>query len=720
MNRFVQMFWMVRAVGWENVPRRAWHIMKGRLGIDSSDRLVRELQQGHLASAFVPAYAPDEALQRWRERTEKFFTGPRQNEMLREELPRVVDPDLWDKQVTQLVNALPRGQMRLFHHHLATTGWPVNFQRDPLHDVQWPTGLSRRGYAQFDPRYKDLKCVWEASRFQVAFLLGREAVRHADSPAGDLFWDLLEEWDRQNPFGRTAQWVCGQEATFRLMSWLFAAGALVDAPGARADRYHRLTELAYLTGRLIEDNIVYARSQKNNHALSEAAGLWTLGLLFPELRRAAGWRAWGRRVICEEVERQIQPDGSYVQHSLNYHRVMLDDILWSMQLGQLHGDPLLEIWPRIGSALQWLLAMTSRETGRVPNYGANDGALILPLSTCDYVDFRPVAQAMNFALHGRRAFPPGPWDETMLWLCGAASLAVPTTIGGRNGARRAPNFEAADGGYYTTSGPRSWLFTRVHSYRDRPTQADMLHVDLWYDGENLLRDGGSYHYYCEPPWQHFFESTAGHNTVEVDRQDQMVRGPSFLWFRWTKAKLREYSFSLDGRAAFISGEHYGYRRLPGRVVHRRSILRVVDSYVVIDDLLGAGEHELVLRWRMADLDWKATQNTWQADIAGNPIELQLNVPAPFTTQLLRGVEGERPEGWESLYYAERTPVPTLVSQGVTSLPVRLVTLVSPVAERLVLLDSGDAAGKPLRLGGMADRALAEEVARLSAGCVRVD
>ena len=321
-----------------------------------------------------------------------------------------------------LVEALPARPDAVVPSSPGHVGWPVDFNRDPLHGVAWPTGQSRRSYRQFDPRYKDLKCVWEASRFQVGFLLGRDATRDPASPAGGLFWDLLDQWARQNPFGSSAQWVCGQEATFRLMSWLFAACALVDSPDARPDRYHRLTELAYLTGRLIEDNIVYARSQKNNHAISEAAGLWTLGLLFPELRRAGGWREWGRRVICEEVARQIQPDGSYVQHSLNYHRVMLDDLLWAMQLGRLHGDPLAEIRAPMGKALAWLLAMIEPSTGQVPNYGSNDGALILPLSTCDYTDFRPIAQAAHFALHGTRAFPPGPWDEQMVWLAGPESL----------------------------------------------------------------------------------------------------------------------------------------------------------------------------------------------------------------------------------------------------------------------------------------------------------
>ena len=340
--------------------------------------------------------------------------------------------------------------------------------------------------------------------------------------------------------------------------------------------------------------------------------------MFPELRRAARWREDGRRVLCEELQRQIYRDGSYIQNSTNYHRVMLDDALWAVLLGEIHGDPLNEVRWSLGLALDWLLAMIDPETGCVPNYGANDGALILPLSCCEYVDFRPVAQAAHFVFRGTRAFPSGPWDEQMLWLCGLESLAAKQA-----GQKRVPHFRADSGGYYTTSGPRSWLFTRIHSYRDRPNQADMLHVDLWYEGLNVLRDGGSYHYHCDQPWQHFFESTAAHNTVEVDGQDQMERGPSFLWFRWTQARLIDYAVSDDGRVSYIAGEHDGYRRLPGRVVHRRAICRVIDSYVIVDDLLGAGEHELALRWRMCALAWQENQGAWQSEVVGRAIRLRV-------------------------------------------------------------------------------------------------
>jgi asparagine synthase (glutamine-hydrolysing) len=279
-------------------------------------------------------------------------------------------------------------------------------------------------------------------------------------------------------------------------------------------------------------------------------------------------------------------------------------------------------------------------------------------------------------------------------------------------------FRATSGGYYTTSGSRSWLFTRIHAHRDRPNQADMLHVDLWYDGINVLRDGGSFHYHCDQPWQHFFESTAAHNTVEVDGQDQMERGPSFLWFRWTQARLLDYAVSEDGRVSYIAGEHDGYRRLPGRVVHARAICRVLDTYAIIDDLAGSGSHELALRWRLHPGLWQENQGVWQTEVSGRAIQLSVRAPAGFATQLLRGQEAPQPEGWESIYYSEKQPVSTLVTRGTAALPVRLTTLIGPADAGIrIVADSAAGGGTALELAGVDDPDLAAEVVRLSRGAI---
>ena len=100
-----------------------------------------------------------------------------------------------------------------------------------------------------------------------------------------------------------------------------------------------LSQMLAISGQRIEGNLRYALSQRNNHGISEATGLWTIGLLFPELRRAARWRALGARHLEELGRDLIYDDGAFVQHSTNYHRLMLHAYLWSIRLGDLNGRP---------------------------------------------------------------------------------------------------------------------------------------------------------------------------------------------------------------------------------------------------------------------------------------------------------------------------------------------------------------------------------------------
>ena len=48
---------------------------------------------------------------------------------------------------------------------------------------------------------------------------------------------------------------------------------------------------------------------------------------------------------------------------------------------------------------------------------------------------------------------------------------------------------------------------------------DMLHLDVWWRGCNVLVDGGSYLYNGPGVWHNHFQSANSHNTVVVDSRD---------------------------------------------------------------------------------------------------------------------------------------------------------------------------------------------------------
>jgi hypothetical protein len=591
----------------------------------------------------------------------RFFVAPADRPRLREGLRRL----LFQVERERLGGVAAAAGVPDWHRHPKTGEvWPLE---------PW-TRLADFGGA-------DVKALWEPARFAVAYDLVRATWIVAAPGAAEAFWRLVESFRETNPPGLGVHWMCGQECAVRVLAWCFALHAFADDPATTPERAGRLLEMLAAHGARIEANLSFALSQKNNHGINEALGLWTLGLLFPGLLEAERWERRGRTLLEREGLRQIYPDGSYVQHSLNYHRLILQSYAWALRLGDLAGRPFSRaLRERVGRAARLLLALTDRESGRAPNYGANDGSRLYVLDGCGFADQRPALGAALWLApclgEKRRALPPGPWDEALLWLCGEEPLAAPV--------QEIPpdDLDAREGGYFTIRNGGSWAFTRCATYRDRPAQADLLHVDLWWRGANVLADPGTYSYDAPPPWNNGLAGTAVHNAPTVDGRDQMERGPRFLWLGWPHGRLRRRVASPDGLLRLLEAEHDGYLSRLG-VRHRRTLLAAgEDLWLIVDDLHGEGTHDLSWCWLLpAAATWTSGDDEACADLPPGRVHLSFSTWTSSGERLsapLQAVHGESPgpHGWYSPTYHDKQPALALLRSQRAPLPVRSILAVA--------------------------------------------
>jgi asparagine synthase (glutamine-hydrolysing) len=284
----------------------------------------------------------------------------------------------------------------------------------------------------------------------------------------------------------------------------------------------------------IYKNVDYAISTHSNHTISEGFGLWLAGLLFPELKDAEKYFSLGRNLLEQEAAAQIFPDGAYSMYSLNYHRFVLQLYLCMIRLGDINQSPVSRlIYDRVSASIHFLSQMIDLETGQMPVYGSNDGALVLPLSNCDFSDYRPLLQLGSYVTKKQLLFDAGPWDEDIFWLCGGAdplsgpraerrserSVSVDedrSRSGERVGVRTKSQPAFPHGGIYILRGANSQAIIRCADWapaRSRPSHADQLHVDLWWRGLNIACDAGTYLYSGEGIWRNGLAHTAVHNTV---------------------------------------------------------------------------------------------------------------------------------------------------------------------------------------------------------------
>ncbi len=407
----------------------------------------------------------------------------------------------------------------LFGRVPVNLGMPPNWGRFvPLGDaLSSLTVGSDRHWSMYrlDALGDDVKLIWEPSRFGWVYGLGRAFTWTGDARFASGFSTLLASWLDSNPPNLGPQWISGQEVAMRLMALIFAWRAFGSWLDGRESQRAALAEVIAVHWRRLPPTLNYAQAQDNNHLLVEAAALFVTGLCFPGWSEAARWRSLGRDLLAGAAARQFYPDGGYVQHSVNYARLALETLLWAAAASQRAGEPLPEAaLAALDRGADWLEAMTLGAAGRAPNFGPNDGAYLLPLTACDYADFRPTLDAIR-RFRGRSRLPLGAWSELGHWLglpVGADSEAArPST---------ALDDRPLAGQYFQGSG-RLRTVLRCARFDRRPGHADQLHLDVWYDGQAVTLDPGTYLYHGPAPWDNALAGEEVHNLPMIDGQSAM-------------------------------------------------------------------------------------------------------------------------------------------------------------------------------------------------------
>jgi hypothetical protein len=546
---------------------------------------------------------------------------------------------------------------------------------------------------------EDIKLLWEPARFGWAFTLGRAYLLTGNETYARTFWEHTETFLSVNPAYLGPNWYSGQEVALRLFAFVFAWHVFAPSPHSSTARLDHLRNSIAEHAARLPLTLVYAKAQNNNHLLTEAAGLYTAGLALREHPEAQRWRGLGWKNFNQAIQAQISGDGAYIQHSTNYHRLMLQTILWVVSLrnqGQPPHPLPLESQTRAASATRWLMALLDPLSGRVPKLGPNDGAYILPFSICPFEDFRPVLQAAASAFLGKCLFPPGPVDEMRLWLGTYYTEDKPQS--------ESPSHHKnalVEPHCLHSSKVDSWVYLRAVRFSARPGHADQLHLDLWWRGLNVALDPGTFRYNSAPPWDNSLARTEVHNTVCINNTDQMTRAGRFLWLDWAQAQIPDYKTSEDGSIKSITAQHDGYSRMG--VLHSRQVVEQDGGWNVLDELNPTEPFastispvQARLHWLLPDWPWeildpgRQDQNQYSYILRIKSsygwIRLQVRIPVPEhmpvsesapEIQLVRAGElvygaGEISPiaGWSSPTYNHKVPALAFSIRQKGRLPIR--------------------------------------------------
>lgn len=479
-------------------------------------------------------------------------------------------PNHKQDEIISIADKAIEGKIKAFSSVELDYGQPINWHYHPITRVKVDKNLKWFQIPDFDPDRGDIKVIWEASRFTHFYYFVRAYLLTKNKKYYNAFSNQLDSWIRENIYSYGPNYKCGQEATLRMINAIITYSAFKECNLVNEKDRVNLFKLVEGSYKKVLSNFFYAhKCIKNNHTLSEITGL-IIGAWCSEnqieLKKSY-------KLLNKEIDNQFTTDGGYIQNSFNYQRLALQ---------------LMEFVLKISEKTMYHISDTNKEkilksvhqmyqlqdvSGDVPNRGANDGALIFPVTSCDYRDFRPIINTINALISGTRIYENGLYDEEILWFANKNLSEIPV----KPIERKSSCFKKA-GLYSLRKSQDTFLMIVLKDNKTRPNQMDQLHIDLWHKGLNILCDTGSYSY-ADPVGQKL-SLTEAHNTVKVNAVEQMNKKGTFFVTDWsTSGEVHWNENSFTG--TMISKN--GYR-------HKRSIKLINNSYVINDEVSGNGDY----------------------------------------------------------------------------------------------------------------------------------
>jgi hypothetical protein len=128
----------------------------------------------------------------------------------------------------------------------------------------------------------------------------------------------------------------------------------------------------------------------------------------------------------------------------------------------------------------------------------------------------------------------------------------------------------------------------------------MLHLDIWFNGENILRDNGTYLYNSSDTLRNYFFGSRSHNTLLYDGKDLMKKGERFIFYYWPEkvsgnVKIEQDSFIFEGKINIFPS--------PGsKVFITRKVIKKKDKaeWKITDTLTNSSKRSWTQNWNISD------------------------------------------------------------------------------------------------------------------------
>ena len=476
---------------------------------------------------------------------------------------------------------------------------PIDWYLDPVRELRFPRGVPYKDWKLYEmrPANADVKYPWELARCQHFAALGQAFLLSGDERfAGEMAREL-DDFGEANPIGLGINFTCTMDVALRALNW--AAGVEMIHGSTSVDKaaFLRAYRLIYDTGVFTRDNLENHYEVTSNHFLSNVVGLWFLGAVFSDLAAGREWMTFARAALETEMTVQVLPDGADYESSVPYHRLVTELFLGSARLADFRGQPLSDSYRARLRDMVAFLAGVTRPDGLMPQAGdADDGRLhvfgayapVMPQDPRHL--FGPAGAMFGEPSWTALAGDAAAWETAWWGLETTPSAAAPPVSTLFPEAGLAVMRDSSSHYLLATNGIVGTKGFGNHKHND------LLSFEYHHAGVPLVVDPGSYVYTSDFDARNVFRSTASHNTLQVDGQEQNDMKPEWIFRLFETSNAEHVAFTDGPQCVEYTGRHHGYERFERPVTHERTLrLSKADgSLAITDRLTGRGEHDL--RW----------------------------------------------------------------------------------------------------------------------------
>jgi len=530
---------------------------------------------------------------------------------------------------------------------------------------RWPLIPAHKIDCRSPDRPGDVKLIWELNRHQYLHSLGKAYWYTGESQYLDEAKYQITDWIEHNPVGIGINWESTLEVSIRLISWCWIFYYFKD----QADFYDSFF-VKFLTALFEQAQFIYLNLTDwgNNHVIGESTGLLMASLLFPEFKLAVKWRERSRRVLEQEIEKQVFNDGVSKEKSICYHRFVLDFYLLAActaQMNQLNlSPPVLQRMQSMVEALCWL----GRPTGQWSNFGDNDSSQGLIFSTKPN-DAYALTAGVGSWFFKNKCFPiHTAFTPNLIWFLGTKYPELEALQTNGN-SRATKKFSASGLMIFRNSWQRSSdyllfdagpmglppAFSHAHS--------DRLHFELIVGGEPLFTDSGTFTYNGAVVWRNFFRSAAAHNTIRIKKSNQAKIEGTFCW---TAPPQMTAPILIENQTMLLMSGAYclSSQLLNPAPKHRRLIILLKPSdWLIIDVVEEIQNYEVAYFFQCAPevICEKVASQQYQLKTGFQAFTLAYQNSNAISDTLYWGCEAPL-AGWFSPTYGKKIPRPTLQLQ----------------------------------------------------------